>query len=304
MTALAAAADPPLSLDLPGSRSLTFSERPLLMRVLNLTPDSFSDGGRYTEPGAAVERAMRMLEEGADIIDLGAESTRPGGGVYGDGADPVSAAQEIERLRPVLEILRPLTEAVLSVDTRKAAVAAVALDCGADLINDVSALNDPEMAPLVAARGVPIVLMHGRGEIRSMQRDIHFENVVLDVRNELEAAAAIAQESGISASQILVDPGIGFGKTVEHNLELLRGLGVLARLGHAIVVGASRKSFIGAVDGRSTPGLEHNRLGGSLAAAAWAATAGAHIVRIHDVPETAQFFRLWATLQAQSGAGP
>ena len=181
------------------------------MGILNLTPDSFSDGGLWSDPAVAVDRALRMLDEGADLIDLGAESTRPGGGVYGAGADEVPAGQEIARLLPVLEAVRRATDAPLSVDTRKGEVAEAALAAGADLINDVSALADPRLAAAVAAADCPVVLMHSRGEIASMQRGIHFEDLLGEVRSELAEAQERATAAGIDPEQVVLDPGIGFG---------------------------------------------------------------------------------------------
>jgi len=258
------------------------------MGVLNVTPDSFSDGGLWLDPDAAADHALQMVDEGADLIDIGAESTRPGGGVYGDGADFVPAPEEWRRLERVLARLREETDVPLSVDTRKAEVARRALQCGADLINDVAALADPDMAQVVSESGCPVILMHSRGEIRSMQRDIRFHDVVDEVRDELSQAMRLALESGIAREQVLVDPGIGFGKTGEQNMQLIRRLDVLAELGRPIVLGASRKSFIASV----SPAPADQRLGGSLAAAAWAARGGGAILRVHDVAPTAQFLRL------------
>ena len=280
-------------LDLRQGRTLELGFRPLVMGVINVTPDSFSDGGRFLDPRRAVEHGLRLVEEGADLLDLGAESTRPGGGVYGAGADPVTAADEIERLRPVIEGLRQRTEIPLSVDTRKAEVARMALDLGADVVNDVSSLGDPDMAPLLASRDAPVILMHSRGETRNMQVDIRFENVVREVRDELESSARRAEEAGIRHSQILVDPGIGFGKTVEQNLQLLRNIDVLLETSRPVVVGSSRKSFIAAFGKNRSD----SRLGGSLASAVWAALRGVSILRVHDVEETAQFLTLWAALE-------
>ena len=305
MTARPASSARALHLDLPAGRNLTVGERPLLMGVVNVTPDSFSDGGRFLEPRRAVEHALALLEDGADIIDLGAESTRPGGGIYGGGADEVSAPLELQRLLPVLRRLRVLTETPISIDTRKASVAQAALAEGADLINDISALADPAMGPLMAQSDVPIVLMHCRGEIRTMQTDIRFENVVLDVRNELLRSIERAVEFGIRREQILVDPGIGFGKTVEQNIELLRHLDVLAELGRPVVVGASRKSFIGVLAGKdSEPKGASWRLGGGLAVAAWTAARGVNVIRTHDVAETAQYFRLQSALDPSAERSP
>jgi dihydropteroate synthase len=262
------------------------------MGVLNLTPDSFSDGGRWLDPERAVERGLEMLEQGADLLDLGAESTRPGGGVYGAGAATVAAGDELARLLPVLAALRERTSAPLSVDTRKAEVAKAALEAGADLVNDVSALGDAGMAEVVAAAGCPLVLMHSRGELGSMQTGIHFTAVGREVRGELAARVAAAVAAGVARGQIVVDPGIGFGKTADQNLALLRSTAELAALGQPVMVGASRKSFIGHVSGATV----EQRLPGSLAAVGWAARGGAAIVRVHDVAETVQFLRLWEAI--------
>ncbi len=280
-------------LSLPRGRRLAFRRRPLVMGVLNLTPDSFSDGGRYGDPGRALERGLAMLDEGADLVDLGAESTRPGGGVYGDGAREVSAAEELARLAPVLSGLRAATDAPISVDTRKGEVAAAALAAGADLVNDVSALADPALGEAVAAAGCPLVLMHSRGELATMQRDIRYDDLLADVRRDLEAAMRRAAAAGIPEERLLLDPGIGFAKTAAHNLELMRRLDALRPLGRPLVVGASRKSFIAAVTGAPV----ERRLPGSLAAAAWAAAHGAEVLRVHDVAETVEFLRVWAAIE-------
>jgi len=258
------------------------------MGILNLTPDSFSDGGLWNDPPRAVERALLMLEEGADLLDLGAESTRPGGGVYGAGAAEVPAKEEIARLLPVLEAVRRATDAPISVDTRKGEVAERALDCGADLINDVSALADPRLARAVAAAGCPVVLMHSRGDLPIMQRGIRFEDVLREVRTELSDALARARSTGIDESQIVLDPGIGFGKTREQNLALIARLDELSVLGRPLLLGASRKSFI-------AKGSPSERLGGSLAAVAWTARTAA-MVRVHDVAETVQLLDVWEAL--------
>jgi len=283
------------TLRLPRGRRLDLGRRPLVMGVLNLTPDSFSDGGRWPEPERALARAIEMLEQGADLLDLGAESTRPGGGVYGAGAAPVGADEELGRLLPVLEPLRARTAAPLSVDTRKAAVARAALAAGADLINDVSALGDPGMGAVVAAAGCPLILMHSRGELRTMQTEIRYERLLPEVSADLAAALARAEAAGVARDQCLLDPGIGFGKTYAHNLALLRRLDELAALGRPLVVGASRKSFLGHLTGEPPA----RRLPGSLAAVAWAAARGAAVVRVHDVAETVQFLKVWdAILEA------
>ncbi len=262
------------------------------MGVLNVTPDSFSDGGLYFEADRAVEHGLALLEEGADLLDLGAESTRPGGGVYGAGADEVSAGEEIRRLLPVLTGLRRQTDAVLAVDTRKGEVAREALQAGADLVNDVGALGDPLLAEVVAEAGCPVVLMHSRGELRTMQRGICFDDVADEVTAELRALDERARAAGVAASQIVLDPGIGFGKTAEQSLLLIAGLGRLRELGRPLLLGASRKSFIRHADPGAPPG---ERLGGSLAAVAAAAEA-ASIVRVHDVRQTVQFLRVLSAI--------
>jgi dihydropteroate synthase len=272
------------------------------MGVLNLTPDSFSDGGLWLDPPRAVDHSLGLLEEGADLLDLGAESTRPGGGVYGAGAATVPPEEEAKRLLPVLEAVRRATGAPISVDTRKGAVARRALDAGADLINDVSGLAEIELGRAVAAAGCPLVLMHSRGDLGTMQRDIRFTDLLGEVRGELAEAMARAAACGIAEEQLVLDPGIGFGKTAEQNLALLGRLDELAPLGRPLLVGASRKSFIGrAVEasGRPMPGPQE-RLPGSLAAVAWAAARSAALVRVHDVAETVQFLAVWQAIAVQA----
>jgi dihydropteroate synthase len=272
------------------------------MGVLNLTPDSFSDGGRFwaggaggaghVDPEPALAQARAMLAAGAELLDLGAESTRPAGRTYGAGAAAVDAEEELSRLLPVLERLRAETDAVLSVDTRKGAVARAALAAGADLINDVSALGDPELAAAVAAAGCPVVLMHSRGATADMHLHARYDDVVGEVRAELAAALDRAAAAGIDRGQVLLDPGIGFAKTRAHNLALLRRLDALHELGRPLLVGASRKSFIGEL----TTAPPDERLAGSLAAVGWAARHGAAIVRVHDVEATVQFLAVDAAI--------
>ena len=295
-----AAAGPRWSLALPRGGSLELGgRRPLVMGVVNITPDSFSDGGRYLAADRATERALEILRQGADLVDLGAESTRPGGGVYGEGAREVPAAEEIDRLLPVLERLRGATDRPISVDTRKGEVARAALAAGADLVNDVGALADPQAAAAVAEAGCPVVLMHSRGRIDSMQRGIHFDHLLSEVAEELSAALERAVAAGVDRGQTILDPGIGFGKTAEQNLSLIRHLGEMARLGRPLLVGASRKAFIGAVTGAQV----EDRLPGSLAAAGWSALAGAAVVRVHDVAETVQFLEVWRALAGAATGG-
>lgn len=276
------------SLPLPRRRTFDLGERPAVMGILNVTPDSFSDGGRYLETDRAVERALEMLEQGADLLDLGAESTRPGGGVYGQGARDVSPTEESDRLLPVLEALRPETSVPLSVDTRKSQVAREALAAGADLINDVSGLADPELGRVVAEAGCPLVLMHSRGSLETMQRDIRFEHLLPEIRQDLADGLDRAEKLGVDREHVIVDPGIGFGKTAEQNLEILGRLDELAPLGRPVLVGASRKSFLGAVTGAPPD----QRAAGSLAAVAWAVRHRAALVRVHDIRETVHFLRV------------
>lgn len=293
MTTVATRQLAPQRLVCAGGQILDFERAPLVMGVLNLTPDSFSDGGLWTDPQRALDRADEMVAQGAEILDLGAESTRPGGGIYGSGAQTVPVEEELSRLLPVLGPLRERVSVPLSVDTRKSQVAKVALDAGADLINDISCLSDPELAVIAADRGSPLVLMHSRGDLASMQLETHFDDVVEEVIQDLEVAIDEACRRGLSQDQIVVDPGIGFGKNGPQNLELLRRLEELQRLGQPILVGASRKSFIGGITDQPADG----RLAGSLAAIAWAASQGAAMVRVHDVAETVQFLAVWQAIE-------
>jgi dihydropteroate synthase len=248
-----------------------------LMGVVNVTPDSFSDGGLYLDPGAAIEHGRELAEAGADILDVGGESTRP-------GAAAVAVEEELRRVEPVVAGLAELGVEI-SVDTSKAAVAEAALDAGATIVNDVTALRgDPEMAGLVADRGAGLVLMHMAGDPRTMQVNPEYGDVVAEVRDFLATRLAVATAAGIDESRIWLDPGIGFGKTAEHNFELLRSLDQLAALGRPILVGTSRKSFIGRADGSETD----DRLGGTIATSILAAAAGAAVLRVHDVREMSQ----------------
>lgn len=291
---LATFSTPVTELSFSRGRSLALAPgRPRIVGIVNVTPDSFSDGGRFLDAERAVAHGLALVAEGADLLDLGAESTRPGGGVYGAGARTVPVEEELERLLPVLAGLRRETEAPISIDTRKAAVARRALAAGADLINDVSALADPEMAAVVAEVGCPLIVMHSRGELSSMQRDIAFTDVVAEVAVELEAAARRAVAAGIAPERLIVDPGLGFGKTSEQNFALLARLPELVAAGRPVLVGASRKSFLGTLGGQ--PPAE--RLEGSLAAAGWAARGGAALVRVHDVAATRRFLDVWFALE-------
>jgi dihydropteroate synthase len=255
---------------------------PRLMGIVNVTPDSFSDGGLFLEPERAIEHARRLVDQGADLLDVGGESTRPGAGA-------VTAGEELDRVRPVLEGLRAgdarVAGVAISIDTSKVAVAEVALDTGAEIVNDVTALrSEPELAALCAERGCGLVLMHMQGTPRTMQGAPTYDDVVDDVKGFLAERIEFATSEGVAEERIWIDPGIGFGKTVEHNLELLRRLGELAELGRPIVVGASRKSFLGRLTGREVD----ERLGGTIASNVLALLGGAEVFRVHDVAELRQ----------------
>lgn len=261
-----------------------------LMGVVNVTPDSFSDGGRYLDPEAAVSHGERLAADGAEILDVGGESTRP-------GAAEVPEAEELARVEPVVAGLAG--KAVVSVDTSKLAVAAAALDAGAEIVNDVTALRgDPGIAALCAERGAGLVLMHMLGDPRTMQEDPSYDDVVGDVRSFLAARIEVALAAGMPEELIWLDPGIGFGKTLEHNLELLRRLGELRSLGRPLVVGTSRKSFIAKID---DSGVDE-RLGGTIASSVLAAAAGADVLRVHDVAEMAQAAKVAGAILAPASA--
>ena len=254
--------------------------RPRLMGVVNVTPDSFSDGGLFLDPAEAIAHGTALAHQGADLLDVGGESTRP-------GADAVGAEAERERIEPVVAALAGAEGPGIpvSIDTSKAAVARAALDAGAAIVNDVTALRgDPDMAALCAERGCEVVLMHMLGSPRTMQDDPRYDDVVDDVRAFLTERIEAAAAAGVDERRIWVDPGIGFGKTVEHNLELLRRLGELAELGRPIVIGTSRKRFLGAITGREV----EDRLGGTIASNALALAAGADVFRVHDVAAARQ----------------
>ena len=261
-------------------RSVEFRVTPLIMGILNLTPDSFSDGGRFNAPDAAIARALQMQRDGADIIDIGGESTRP-------GANPVPAHLECERILPVIEALSAESDVLISVDTTKADVAGRALAAGAHIVNDVSATTgDADMTARVVESGAGVVLMHMQGTPGSMQDKPKYDDVVNDVRHYLLERAEILVAAGVVAEQIVVDPGIGFGKTLEHNLSLLNGLTRLSQAPYPLLVGLSRKRWIGELTGREV----QDRLAGSLVGAMVCAQRGAKIVRVHDVAETRDAF--------------
>jgi dihydropteroate synthase len=243
-----------------------------LMGIVNVTPDSFSDGGEFLDSGAAIAHGSELVAEGADILDIGGESTRP-------GAAAVGAEEEKRRVVPVIEALAGEATVPVSIDTSKAEVAAAAIDAGAAIVNDVTALGDPEMAPLLAERGTELILMHMQGSPRTMQEHPVYDDVVDDVRAFLAQRIERAAAAGVAEEKIWIDPGIGFGKTVDHNLELLRRLGELRDLGRPILVGTSRKSFIGKLTGAAVG----ERLGGTIATGVLAVANGADALRVHDV---------------------
>jgi dihydropteroate synthase len=287
-------------LPLGHGRSLDLAAGPLVMGVINVTPDSFSDGGLHFDRSRAAEAAVAMFEAGASIVDVGGESTRPSS--YGIAAE-VHEEEEIRRVIPVIEAVRRRTDLPISVDTRKAPVARAAIAAGANLVNDVSALRyDAAMAETVAAAGTALVLMHMKGtDPRTMQQETFYEHPVADVARELAGAADRALEAGISRERLLIDPGFGFGKSAEGNLLLLRHLAAFRSLGFAVAVGASRKAFVRRFSGAGESSSAAERLPGSLACLAAAAAGGASIVRVHDVPESVRFLRM---LRAISTATP
>lgn len=266
------------------------------MGIVNATPDSFSDGGRFLAPGAALAQARRLIAEGADILDLGAESTRP-------GSDPAPADVEIARLVPLIEAIRAESDIVISVDTMKPQVARAALAAGATIWNDVTALRHEAASLETAAElGCEVVLMHMQGEPRTMQHEPYYDDVVAEVRDFLAARAEAAMAAGVARERIWLDPGVGFGKhMLRHNLPLMAGLGQIVALGFPVLLGASRKSFIGALSGGVPP---DRRLGGSIAAAIAGAEAGVAAVRVHDVAETVQALVVWAAIRQAGETSP
>ena len=266
-----------------GDRELELGTRTLVMGIVNVTPDSFSDGGMFDDARDAVAHGARLVDEGADLLDVGGESTRP-------GSDPVPVDEELRRVLPVLEGLRAARpDAVLSVDTRKAAVAREAIAAGASVVNDVSAAADPEMFAVVGATGAGVVLMHMQGDPKTMQVEPHYDDVVGEVAEFLRERVEAAAFADVPVERVAVDPGIGFGKDLGHNLELLRRLDALAELGAALVVGPSRKRFLGTLTGVEDPA---DRVDATAAAVAWCAANGADVVRVHDVGAMARVVRV------------
>jgi len=266
---------------------LELGERTLVMGVLNVTPDSFSDGGKFFDPQSAIEHALEMERAGADLLDIGGESTRP-------GSTETAAETELARILPVLEGLHGALKIPIAVDTRKSKVAEAAISAGAQIINDVSGLRfDPRLAEVAQRRGVPLILMHMRGEPATMQKVPFARDVMKDVVQGLRASIRKARAAGVRKSQIVIDPGIGFGKSFEQNYELLRKLPELAKLGYPLLVGTSRKGFLGATLARNgKPAPPEERLWATAATVTASILGGAHIVRVHDVAEMAQVARV------------
>lgn len=262
------------------------------MGIVNVTPDSFSDGGRFYDPAAAIAQARRLIGAGADVLDIGGESTRP-------GAAPTDPAEELRRVIPVIEAIRAESAIPISIDTTKPAVARAAVAAGASIWNDVTALRAPGAVETAAELGCAVILMHMQGEPGTMQDDPRYDDVVAEVAAFLAERAAAAMAGGVARERIWLDPGVGFGKTVAHNLALIAALPTLVDLGFPVVLGASRKRFIRALD--PTAEAADDRLGGSIAAALAGAAGGASMIRVHDVRETAQALEVWAAIRGACG---
>lgn len=268
-----------------GSKELPLGSRTCIMGVLNVTPDSFYDGGKFFSPDLAISQAEKLIEEGSDILDLGGQSTRP-------GSEPVGVEEELRRILPILRAIRKHTDKWISIDTYRSDVADVCLQEGADMINDVSSFHvDPKMAGLVAGKGVPVVCMHFLQSIHPMPSDPEYQDLFGEISEFFQQTFRMAEEAGIGKDQIILDPGIGFGKKLEHNLEIMRNLSFLEKFGRPILVGPSRKSFIQKITGLSP----ENRLEGTAAAVGVCILQGAHIIRVHDV----RFFRRYCDVLDQ-----
>jgi dihydropteroate synthase len=285
------------------TRTLLLGKRTLIMGVLNVTPDSFSDGGKFLRPDHAIKQAFALQKAGADILDIGAESTRP-------GSVGITATEELRRLLPALQALRGKLKIPISIDTRKSSVAEIAIGAGAEIINDVSGLNhDPRVAEIAARRRVPLILMHMRGEPATMQQAPFARDVLSDVMQGLRASVARARKAGVAKSQILLDPGIGFGKSFRQNYELLQHLPVLAKLGYPLLVGTSRKGFLGQTLARAKQTAKggaksipaEQRIFATAATITASILGGAHIVRVHDVFEMVQVARVADCLRNPDG---
>ena len=280
----------PTMMEWPTGR-LDFSDGCLIMGILNVTPDSFSDGGQFLDTDKAVAHGVEMVRQGAAIIDVGPESTRP-------GAKPVAFEEQIRRAIPVIERLRKQVDVPISIDTRDPVVAEAALDAGASMVNDISALEDHQMACLISRRGVPVILMHMQGTPETMQQSPHYDDVVAEVLEYLMERAKYAETLGIEAHRIILDPGIGFGKTTEHNLRLLKRLELFGGLGYRVMLAASRKRFISQITGKEPIA---DRIFGTAAAVALGVMKGVSIVRVHDVAEMADVVKLIRAVQNTEG---
>lgn len=286
---LAGGPNGPASITLNDGRVLSFLRTPLIMGILNATPDSFFPGSRTGEPEEAVARALRMASDGADILDIGGESSRP-------GSEYVPVEREISRVIPLIEAIRRETDLPISVDTRKAEVARQAVEAGANIVNDISGLrDDPQMALTVAELKVPVIIMHMKGKPATMQESPAYDDPLREVSESLASFAQRAMDSGVPGRSIILDPGIGFGKRKEDNLALIRGIPQLKRLGYPVLIGLSRKSFLGSVTGGRAV---EDRLPATITANAFAALAGADILRVHDVAETADMRRVLEAIAA------
>lgn len=277
------------------TRTLVLGSRTLIMGVLNVTPDSFSDGGKFLQPERAVAHALEIEKAGADLVDIGGESTRP-------GSRGIAADEELARVLPVLECLQGKLKIPISIDTRKSEVAEAAINAGAQIVNDVSGLkHDRRIAETAARHGIPLILMHMRGEPATMQKGPFARNVMQDVTRGLRASVALARKAGIAKSQIILDPGIGFGKSFEQNYEILRRLPELAKLGYPLLVGTSRKGFLGATLAQGAPAVPPDqRLWATAATVTASILGGAHIVRVHDVAEMVHVARVTDCILAGS----
>jgi dihydropteroate synthase len=283
---------PPAKIVLPGGE-IDIASGPVIVGILNVTPDSFSDGGRFSEPAEALRRAEEMIAEGAAVIDVGGESSRP-------GARELPAAEEMDRVIPVIEKLARSAGVPISIDTRKSEVAKAAVEAGAAIINDISGLrHDPGMIETAAGSGAAVVIMHMMGTPETMQKNPSYENTVSEIYSWLDDRTESLVSSGIAREKIIIDPGIGFGKRLSDNLELLDSIGDFHGLGYALMVGYSRKSFLGGITGRDTG----ERLGGGFAALAKCCEAGVQFVRVHDVKETADFIKVWKAIEREDYDG-
>jgi len=262
---------------------------PLVMGILNVTPDSFSDGDEHFTPSTAIEHALKMVNAGADVIDIGGESSRP-------GSSGVSLDEELGRVIPVIESLAKRLSVPLSIDTRHASVATAAIEAGCTMVNDITACSDPDMIDVLKISKVPVVLMHMKGQPESMQTNPTYEDVVGEVTSFLVERADLLERSGIEGDKIIIDPGIGFGKRFQDNLDLLRAIEFFRDTGYAILVGGSRKSFLGEL----LDAAPNERLAGSLAVAAWCHRAGVEVIRVHDVKETVELFRVLNAIEYEN----